>query len=205
MRPEPPLRALCVSGLVMHLVVLDADTTRIRFEAACHRLGDGEARRAFSMALNKEGRKAYTAHRRELVKQTSIPRPVVAAALRFDSARRNRLETRITGSGRHLPLSVFKPRQFSYGVRAKVWGRHQTYRSAFLVRGFGNEAFKRVGQARLPIERLWGPAVPSEMLRDEAVAVWQDQLPAVDAEAKRLMGLLLGGHRIGLRRQATAK
>jgi hypothetical protein len=47
--------------------------------------------------------------------------------------------------------------------------------------------------------RLWGPAVPTEMLRDEAVAVWQNQLPAVDAEAKRLVGLLLGGHRIGSR------
>ena len=118
----------------MRLVVLDADATRVRFEAACHRIGEGEARRAFSMALNKEGRKAYTAHRRALVKQTSIPRPVVTAAMRFDSARRNRLETRITGTGRHLPLSVFKPRQFSYGVRAKAWGRPQTYRSAFMVK-----------------------------------------------------------------------
>lgn len=117
--------------------------------------------------------------------------------MRFSSARRNRLETRITGTCRHLPLSVFKPRQFSYGVRAKVWGNAQPYRSAFLVKGYGNEAFKRVGKARLPIERLWGPAVPTEMLRDEAVAVWQGQLPAIDAEAKRLVGLLLGGHRIG--------
>lgn len=184
----------------MRLVVLDADTTRIRFEAACHRLGEGDARRAFAMALNKEGRKAFTAHRRALVRQSSIPRPVVTAAVRFASARRNRLETRITGTGRHLPLSVFKPRQFSYGVRAKIWGRAQTYRSAFLIKGHGNEAFKRVGRARLPIERLWGPAVPTEMLRDEAVAVWQDQLPAIDAEARRLIGLLLAGHRIGERR-----
>jgi len=42
----------------MHLVVLDADATRISFEAACHRLGDGEARRAFSMASN--GRRTRT-------------------------------------------------------------------------------------------------------------------------------------------------
>lgn len=92
---------------------------------------------------------------------------------------------------------MFKPRQFSCGVRAGIWGRAQTYRSAFLVKGCGNEAFRRVGKARLPIERLWGPAVPTEMLRDEAVAVWQDQMPAIDAEARRLIGLMLGGHRIG--------
>ena len=43
----------------MRVVLLDSDDVRICFEAACHRLGEGTARRAFSMALNKEGRKAY--------------------------------------------------------------------------------------------------------------------------------------------------
>lgn len=122
------------------------------------------------MALNKEDRKACTAHRRALVKQTSILCPVVTAPMRVDSARRNRLETRITGTGRHLPLSVFKPLQLSYGVRARIWGRAQTYRSAFLGKGYGNEAFKRVGRARLP---------------------------AINVEARRLIGLMLGGRRIG--------
>ncbi len=37
----------------MRIVFLDADDVRIRFEAACKRLGEGDARRAFSMALNK--------------------------------------------------------------------------------------------------------------------------------------------------------
>ena len=181
----------------MRVVLLDADDVRIRFEAACHRLGEGTARRAFSMALNKEGRNAYTQHRRALVQQSSIPRGVVNAAMRFRGSTRSTLSTRIVGSGRHLPLSVFGPKQFSYGVRAKIWGRAQTYRSAFMVKRFGNSVFKRVGKARLPIERLWGPAVPTEMLRDEALAAWQAQHPRVLSEAQRLVGLKQTGAKYG--------
>lgn len=183
----------------MRLVYLNADDVRVRFEAACRRVGAGTATRAFSMALNKEGRKAYTAHRRALVQQTSIPRSIVNSAMRFRSSTRSRLSTRIVGSGRHLPLSVFRARQFSYGVRAKIWGRTQVFRSAFMVRRYGNTVFKRVGKARLPIERLWGPAVPVEMLRDEALAAWQAQHGKVLYEAQRLIGLMLTGVKIGAR------
>jgi hypothetical protein len=181
----------------MRVVLLDADDVRIRFEAACHRLGEGEARRAFSMALNKEGRKSFTQMRRTLSRQSSIPRGAVNAAMRFKGATRSTLTTTTSGSGRHLPLSVFGARQFSYGVCAKVWGRAQTYRSAFLVNRFGNGVFKRKGKARFPIEQLWGPAVPVEMLRDEAHTAWTDQHPRVLKESTRLVGLMLAGAQFG--------
>ncbi len=181
----------------MRVVLLEADDVRIRFEAACHRLGEGEARRAFSMALNKEGRKSFTQMRRTLSRQSSIPRGTVNAAMRFKGATRATLTTTTSGSGRHLPLSVFGARQFSYGVRAKVWGRAQTYRSAFLINRFGNGVFKRKGKARFPIEQLWGPAVPVEMLRDEAHTAWTDQHPRVLKESTRLIGLMLAGAQVG--------
>ena len=44
----------------MQVRFLENDGVRIRFEVACTRLGESEARRAFSMALNKEGRKSFT-------------------------------------------------------------------------------------------------------------------------------------------------
>ena len=56
----------------MRVRFLEADDVRIRFEAACNRLGEDEARRAFSMALNKEGRKSFTQLRRALAQQSSI-------------------------------------------------------------------------------------------------------------------------------------
>ena len=104
----------------MRIVFLDADDVRTRFEAACKRLGDGDARRAFSMALNKEGRKSFTAMRRALSQQSSIPRGAVNAAIRFKGATPATLSTTTSGSGRHLPLSSFGAKQFSYGVRARI-------------------------------------------------------------------------------------
>ena len=113
------------------------------------------------------------------------------------AASRLKLETRIVGTGRHLPLSIFGAKQFSYGVRARVWGRAQIYRSAFVVDRFGGNVFKRTSKARFPIEQLWGPAVPVEMLRDEALAAWEAQRGAVLGEAQRLMAVMLNGTRIG--------
>ena len=66
----------------MRIVLTEPDDVRIRFEAACFRIGQGSARQAFSLALNKEGRKAFTAHRRALAEQSSIPRGTVAAAMK---------------------------------------------------------------------------------------------------------------------------
>lgn len=54
----------------MQLRFLEADDIRTRFEAACKRLGESKARRAFSMAVNKEGRKSYTQLRRSLAQRS---------------------------------------------------------------------------------------------------------------------------------------
>ena len=83
-----------------------------------------------------------------------------------------------SGTGRHLALSFFGAKQFSYGVRAKIWGRAQTFRSAFVVKRYGGGVFKRTGKARFPIEQLWGPSVPKEMLRDEAYDAWTSSIRA---------------------------
>ena len=176
----------------MQVHFLEADDVRIRFEAACTRLGEGEARRAFSMALNKEGRKSLTQLRRSLAQQSSIPRGAINAATRFKSASRSTMSTVTSGTGRHLPLSFFGTKQFSYGVRAKIWGRAQTFRSAFVVKRYGG-VFKRTGKARFPIEQLWGPSVPKEMLRDEAYGAWQEQHPRILTESSRLIALMLNG------------
>jgi hypothetical protein len=177
----------------MQVRFLEADHVRIRFEAACARIGEGEARRAFSMALNKEGRKSFTQLRRSLAQQSSIPRGAVNAATRLQSATRNTMATVTSGTGRHLPLSFFGAKQFSFGVRAKIWGKAQSFRSAFVVKRFGGGAFKRTDKARFPIEQLWGPSVPKEMLRDEAYDAWTGQHPRILTEASRLIVLMLSG------------
>ena len=78
-------------------------------------------------------------------------------------------------------------------MRAKIWGRAQTFGSAFVVKRYGGGVFKRTGKGRFPIEQLWGPAVPVEMLRDEAYAAWTDQHPRVLNESARLIELMTTG------------
>lgn len=187
----------------MRIRFLEADDVRIRFEAACLRLGEGESRRVFSMALNKEGRKSFTQLRRALAQQSSIPRAAVNAATRFKSATRATMSTVTSGTGRHLPLSLFGAKQFAYGVRAKIWGKAQNFRSAFVVKRYDNGVFKRTSKARFPIEQLWGPSIAKEMLRDQAYAAWADQHPRILTESSRLIALMLSGTRLGDRRQGA--
>ena len=63
----------------LRIVFTEPDNVRIKFEAACHRVGTGMATQAFSLALNKEGRKAYTAHRRALAERFPALIPGLAA------------------------------------------------------------------------------------------------------------------------------
>jgi hypothetical protein len=91
----------------------------------------------------------------------------------------------IEARGDYLGLSHFSPKQFGYGVRAKPWGRWQTFDSAFLVGSLGNNAFAREGRARLPIRKLYGPAIPKEMLKDATRDAFEAAQPAMLAEAMR--------------------
>ena len=110
----------------MQVRFLEADDVCTRFQTACNRLGERDARRAFSMALNKEGRKSFTQLLWPLAQQSSIPRGAVNAATRFKTATRGTMATVTSGTGRHLPLSFFGAKQFSYGVRPKIWGGRKT-------------------------------------------------------------------------------
>lgn len=150
----------------MNIVIRDLDKTRIKYEATVKRVGEGAANKAFSRALNHEGRKTYTAVKRALRKQTSIPAKEINASTKVSPARVNNLSFAIKGRGRHLGLDVFKARQFGYGVRAKVWGEFQKYPHAFIVPAYSNRVFIRQSKDRFPLRQMWGPAVPKEMLKD---------------------------------------
>jgi len=150
----------------MQIVVRELDQTRIKYEAMIRRVGEKHATTAFSRALTHEGRKTYTAVKRSLRQQTDIPAGLIAEATKFKSSSTSNLRTIIEGRGSELPLRLFKPRQFSYGVRAKVWGRAQSFKSAFIVASIGGNVFTRTTAKRLPIKKLFGPSIPKELVKD---------------------------------------
>ena len=150
----------------MNVIIRDLDQTRIHFEAAVQRVGEQAATRAFNRALNSEGNKVRTQVRRALRHQTGAKAALINRETRVLRSSFSNLTYTIEARGDYLGLSHFSPRQFAYGVRAKPWGRWQRFDSAFLVGSLANNAFVREGRARLPIKKMFGPAIPKEMLQD---------------------------------------
>ena len=173
------------------LVIRDLDQTRIKFEAMVTRVGAGDATKAFSRAINHEGRKTFTLVKRTLVQQTSIPRPIVTQATRFRTATSKNLRAIIEGRGRELPLRLFKPVQFSYGVRAKVWGAAQRFPHAFIVAKYGGDVFHRKGAARFPIAGMYGPSVPKEMVKGVTLEAFEQSSNDVASRAMHELSRIL--------------
>lgn len=130
-------------------------------------------------ALNHEGAKAYTGVKRTLRKQTDIPPSMIIAATKFRKTAKHNLRIVISGSGKELPLRLFKPQQIKSGVSAQVWGRRQKFKSAFIVASAGGNVFHRLTRQRLPIQRMFGPSIPKEMVKDEVLKTFEEKTDAI--------------------------
>lgn len=150
----------------MQLVVRSNDRVLASFANGLGALGEARSRQVMARALNRTGGPTLTKVRRELARATSAPmsiirRQVVASkAWAGDGSIPGKLDFKIRATGNPLPLRVFKPVEFKFGVRARVWGRFQRFEGAFtrgglfpdrvaLAKGGGN-VFARTGKARLP-------------------------------------------------------
>jgi hypothetical protein len=169
----------------MNIIIRDLDQTRLHFEAAVQRVGEQEAKRAFNRALNSEGNKIRTKVRRALREQTGAKAGLIARETRSFRSSFSNLVYTIQAKGDYLGLSHFNPSQFKFGVRAKPWNRFQRFPHAFLLGSLGNNAFVREGRARLPLKKMFGPAIPKEMLQDATTAAFEAAQPDVLAEATR--------------------
>jgi hypothetical protein len=169
----------------VNIIIRDLDQTRIAFEAAINRVGEQDATRAFNRALNSEGAKITTKVRRALREQTGAKAKVVTRATKTYRSSFSNLVYTIEASGDHMGLSHFSPRQFSYGVRAKPWGRWQRFEGTFLVPKLHNNVFVREGRDRLPIRKIGGPSIPKEMVKDASKRAFEESQPEVLAEATR--------------------
>ncbi len=173
------------------IVIRERDDVRRNYEAALRLVGSRTANLAFSRALNRTGRPTFTAVKRALRNQSDIPRGLVDAGVTFKPATSKALQTVITGRGPYLPLRLFGARQFAYGVRAKVWGKHQQYRSAFIVHKFAGGAYKRLTPRRFPIRQLYGPSVGKELVKDQSLSTFEASMPNVSARAMHELKRLL--------------
>jgi hypothetical protein len=177
----------------VNVIIRDLDQTRIHFEAAVQRVGEQEATRAFNRALNREGDKVRTAVRRALRQQTGAKAALITRQTRSFRSSFSNLVYTIEARGDFLGLSHFNPRQFRYGVRAKPWGRFQRFEGAFVINSLHDNVFVRETSARFPIKKMFGPAIPKEMVQHETKRVFEESQPNVLAEATRQLQRIIEG------------
>jgi hypothetical protein len=134
------------------------------FERALTQLGQHRLNTVLHYALDQVGKKLSTQVRKELVKQTAIPRTEVDRCVRDIQSGANRLIYTIEGISHHVALakSWFRPTQQSAGVYATPWNHPRTFPNTFIDR-FVGWVFKRSGESR---RLLWGPSIAAEMDRD---------------------------------------
>jgi hypothetical protein len=156
------------------------------FDRALKTLGTKKVDQILHYSLDQVGKRLSTQVRKEIVKQTAIPRTEVDRNLRDIQSSSSRLIYTIEGISHHEPLSRswFKPTQETGGVHATPWNQPRTFPNTFLER-LGGWAFKRVGEHGRRM--LWGPSVAVEMERDLvpiAFKAFADQILPLTIEKK---------------------
>jgi len=187
------------------LVIRKLDKNLDRFGDAIAVLGTSRTRQALARAVNRVGTTAKGRAIRDVTYQSSIPRQLVKQQIVYRRATPGTLEGRIVAKGRPLSLKHFGALQLSYGVRAKVQRKLMRYLGAFMgpspgviAPKLGGHVFVRTTEKtwqngrRLPIEMLFGPSVPEEMVKGRAAAQFErtveTMLPQrVEHELRRLL------------------
>lgn len=154
-------------------VIFDVDARAFDELAAKVAAIGRDVRPALARALNHTGDKARTQVIRALVKQTGAKYGAVRKALTSRPATAGAPVYRIIAQGPYLSLKEFGARQTGAGVSAAPWGRRRVFAHTFIVPALGGHVFERKGKARLPLRKLWGPALPKELVKDQTKAAFE--------------------------------
>ena len=145
-----------------------------RLTIAAQKLSSTQKNNVLRRAVNHTGDKVHTAVMRALAQQIGAPQAVIRRYGKITKLRANNatLTYIIRCAGGPIPLKHFRAYQTRKGVSAAPWKNRKTYRSAFIVPSLGGHAFWRTGSKRLPIERIAGPNVPKEIVKDASAAAF---------------------------------
>jgi hypothetical protein len=134
------------------------------------------------VTLNDVGNAARTQVTRTLARQMGLPVGTVRQGLTTKPAAPRSMDYEILSRGGYLSLRSFDAEQRRAGVSARPWGKRRIFRGTFAVRSLGGQVFRRTTSARFPIVKLWGPAMPQEMVRGAVPTAFEtavrERLPA---------------------------
>jgi hypothetical protein len=148
----------------------DAVAVNVKFDkdigALYERAGLGSVY-AMGKALDEVGNKTKTQTMRAVAAQAGVKYGAVKGVVSSRQAMgAGSGQYEIIARGATLSLKEFAPRQTAKGVSAAPWGKRRVFPHTFI--GPGGHIFARKGKSRLPIHKLFGPAIPKEMVKDEA-------------------------------------
>ena len=166
----------------------------ISLENTLKQIGN-QAPHAIRRAVNHTGDKVTTKVTRALAKQTGVKYGAVKKALYIRRATYGRATYIIGTRGGYIPLKEFDARQTRDGVAATVWGKRRVFPHSFIIPSFGGNVFVRMGKDRKPIRRMWGPALPNELVKAETAAMFQNTVAAeLPARVVHEVSAILDGH-----------
>lgn len=156
---------------------------------------------ALSRALNRAASNAKTNASKKVRENYTIKAKDISSTISITKANRGSLRAVVKSKGERIPLIKFKvspsnprtknpPKVLKVAVKK---GGLKALVGAFVANVNGNKVFRRLGKSRLPIEQLFGPAVPQmlgtstvkEFVESEATKVFDQRL---DHEIKRILG-----------------
>lgn len=181
------------------MITIDA----IKFQEVEKELGEYKSKApvALSRALNRAASNAKTNASKKAREQYNIKAKDINSTINITKANKGSLRAVIKSTGERIPLIKFKvnpstPRPKKPPKVLKVEVKRGGLKE--LIGGFvadinGNKVFKRTSNARLPIQQLFGPAVPQmlgtssikEYIENEATKVFDQRL---DHEVQRILG-----------------
>lgn len=181
-------RAASFASVEISITWHGLDTLRQRLESMAR-----QAPKATALALNRTAETARTRVGRVLVTQTGMPYGGIRRSLSIRHASATSLASALVARGGYSEMSEFRARQVKAGVSAAPWNKRQIFGGTFIIKRYGGNVYKRVGAARFPIYKLYGPAIPVEMVKDQSAAEFvktvETELPKrLDHELGRALG-----------------
>lgn len=165
---------------------------------------NGGSRQAISRALNRSINTARSDLVRGVREEYTVRAAPVRNSIRLKNSTPQRLEAEISSSGEPLPLNYFKVQPNTPNPRRKTpirvsvrKGSAKPIGRAFVARvGGTNKVWERVGKARLPIRRLFGPSIPQMVGNDKVIGSVADKARiSMDKRLNHEIGRLIDGGR----------
>ncbi len=155
---------------------------------------------ALSRAINRAAANAKTNASKKAREQYNIKAKDVNATINITKASKSSLGAVVKSVGERIPLIKFKvspsnarsknkPKVLKVSVKK---GGLKELVGAFVADVNGNKVFKRTSKSRLPIQQLYGPAVPQMLGTDNAREYIENEYTKVfdqrlDHEIQRIM------------------